>query len=98
MRHLMLATSYLVLLCHFPLSQAEEIRCSGQLIAGDQMHPVDKEYVLKLCGEPDKVVDYYKWHYNEQRRILVFNSDGALVTIRDEEPEEVQENKKSGHF
>ena len=61
---------------------AQEIRCGSHLISGDQIHPVIKEQVLEMCGEPTEK-DYQRWYYKEQHKILVFNGNDELDHIED---------------
>jgi len=61
---------------------AQEMRCGNRLIAGDQIHPLLKEQVLEICGEPTSK-DYDRWFYQEQGKILVFNDNGELDHIED---------------
>lgn len=61
---------------------AQEMRCGSHLIEGDQIHPLIKEQVLELCGEPTEK-DYDRWYYKEQHKILVFNGNGELDHIED---------------
>ena len=61
---------------------AQEMRCGTHLIAGDQIHPLIKEQVLEMCGEPTEK-DYDRWYYQEQGKILVFNGNDELDHIED---------------
>jgi hypothetical protein len=61
---------------------AQEMRCGTHLIAGDQIHPLVKEQVLEMCGEPTEK-DFERWYYKEQRKILIFNGNGELDHIED---------------
>ena len=63
---------------------AQEMRCGNRLIAGDQIHPLMKEQVLEICGEPTSK-DYNRWYYQQQGKILVFNGNGELDHIEDAE-------------
>jgi hypothetical protein len=60
----------------------QEMRCGNLLIAGDQIHPLLKEQVLKECGEPTSQ-DYNRWFYRAQGKILVFNDNGELDHIEE---------------
>jgi hypothetical protein len=63
-------------------AMANEMQCGEHYIFGDQIEPLNREQVLDKCGEPtSRAADH--WYYKEQGKILVFNSDGKLVTIRD---------------
>jgi hypothetical protein len=65
----------------FPV-MANEMRCGEHYISGDQVEPIVREQVLEKCGEPtSKTGDH--WYYEKQGKILVFNSGGSLITIRD---------------
>ena len=61
---------------------AQEMRCGEKLISGDQIHPLIKEQILEICGEPTKK-DYDRWYYKEQHKILVFTGDDELDHIED---------------
>ena len=61
---------------------AQEMRCGNRLISGDQIHPLLKEQVLEICGEPT-AKDYDRWFYKEQGKILVFNANDELDHIED---------------
>jgi len=61
---------------------AQEMRCGAHLIAGDQIHPLVKEQVLEMCGEPTEK-DFERWYYKEQHKILIFNGNGELDHIED---------------
>ncbi len=61
---------------------ANEMKCGNEYIAGDQIEPLLKEQVLKKCGEPSSK-DYERWYYEKQGKVLHFNSNGELVTIKD---------------
>ena len=61
---------------------AQEMRCGNRLIAGDQIHPLMKEQVLEICGEPTSK-DYNRWYYQQQGKILVFNDNDELDHIED---------------
>ena len=61
---------------------AQEMRCGSHLISGDQIHPLIKEQVLEMCGEPTEK-DYDRWFYQEQHKILVFNGNDELDHIED---------------
>lgn len=61
---------------------AQEMRCGDKLIQGDQIHPLIKEQVLEICGEPTEK-DYERWYYKEQAKIVVFNGNGELDHIED---------------
>jgi len=61
---------------------AQEMRCGTHLIAGDQIHPLVKEQVLEMCGEPTEK-DFERWYYKEQHKILIFNGNGELDHIED---------------
>lgn len=63
---------------------AQEMRCGNRLIAGDQIHPLLKEQVLEICGEPTSK-DFDRWFYQDQGKILVFNDNGELDHIEDAE-------------
>ncbi len=67
------------------LSSATSIRCGGHLIEDDQIDPMHSEQVLKLCGKPDSK-EGARWVYNQQKKIVVFNSDGKLMSIHNIEP------------
>ena len=63
---------------------ANEMRCGEHYISGDQIEPLSREQVVEKCGEPTSTsaaADH--WYYEKQGKILVFNSDGKLVTIKD---------------
>ena len=65
---------------------ANEMRCGEQVISGDQIEPLTSEQVVEKCGEPTSTsaaADH--WYYEEQGKILVFNSDRKLETIQDAE-------------
>lgn len=67
-------------------AMASEMRCGESYISGDQIDPITSEQVVEKCGEPtstSEAADH--WYYEEQRKILIFNSDGELETIRDAE-------------
>jgi hypothetical protein len=61
---------------------AQEMRCGTRLISGDQIHPLMKEQVLEICGEPTSK-DYNRWYYQQQGKILVFNDNDELDHIED---------------
>ena len=61
---------------------AQEMRCGNRLISGDQIHPLMKEQVLEICGEPTSK-DYNRWYYQQQGKILVFNDNDELDHIED---------------
>lgn len=61
---------------------AQEMRCGNELISGDQMNPLLKTQVLELCGEPTSR-DGERWYYQQQGKILVFDSDDQLDHIDD---------------
>ena len=61
---------------------AQEMRCGNRLIAGDQIHPLQKEQVLQECGEPTSK-DYTRWFYQKQGKVLVFNDNDELDHIED---------------
>lgn len=61
---------------------AQEMRCGEKLISGDQIHPLIKEQVLEICGEPTEK-DFERWYYKEQHKILIFNGSGELDHIQD---------------
>ena len=63
-------------------AMAQEMRCDEHLISGDQMKPLSQQEVLEKCGEPTTRIGY-QWYYAEQKKILVFNGNGELETIRD---------------
>jgi len=67
------------------ISSAATIRCDGRLIEDDQIEPMNAEQVMKLCGKPDSK-EGARWIYNQQKKILVFNSDGKLMNIHNIEP------------
>ncbi len=63
---------------------ATEIRCGEQVISGHQIEPLSSAQVVEKCGEPmstSEEADH--WYYEEQGKVLVFGSDGMLVTIQD---------------
>ena len=65
-------------------AMASEMRCGENYIEGDQIDPLTSEQVVEKCGEPtSEAADH--WYYEEQGKILIFNSDGKLETIRDAE-------------
>ena len=59
---------------------ANEMRCGNHLISGDQIHPLLKDQVLAKCGEPTSK-EYNRWYYQEQGKILVFNTNDELDHI-----------------
>ncbi len=61
---------------------AQEMRCGNRLIAGDQIHPLLKEQVLEICGEPTSK-EFDRWFYQQEGKILVFNDNGELDHIED---------------
>lgn len=61
---------------------AQEMRCGEKLISGDQIHPLIKEQVLEICGEPTEK-GYDRWYYKEQQKTLVFNGNDELDHIED---------------
>lgn len=61
---------------------AQEMRCGNRLISGDQIHPLIKEQVLEICGEPTSK-QFDRWFYEAQGKILVFNDNGELDHIED---------------
>ncbi len=65
---------------------AQEMRCGEELISGDQVDPLLTEQVLEKCGEPTEI-DGFEWHYAEQEKVLVFNGNNELETIRDSDDE-----------
>jgi hypothetical protein len=65
---------------------AQEMRCGEELISGDQIEPLLKEQVLEKCGEPTEK-DGFKWYYAQQEKVLVFNGNDELETIRDSNDE-----------
>ena len=67
-------------------TMAQEMRCGEHLISGDQMKPLIMQQVLEKCGEPTSKNGYH-WYYAEQKKILVFNGNGELETIRDSNDE-----------
>jgi hypothetical protein len=62
--------------------QAQEMRCGNGLIEGDQMQPMTTDEVEEVCGEPNEIIGY-EWFYHEQGKVLVFNGNNELETIRD---------------
>lgn len=70
------------LLAAIQVSSAQEMRCGEKMIAGDQIHPLIKEQVLEVCGEPTEK-GYDRWYYKEQHKILIFNGNGELDHIED---------------
>lgn len=67
----------------FPL-MANEMRCGEHYISGDQIEPLSRKEVVEKCGEPtttSAAADH--WYYEKQGKVLIFNSDGKLVTIKD---------------
>ncbi len=66
---------------------AQEIRCGNSLISGDEIHPLLKQQVLEICGEPTQK-DQDRWIYQEQHKILVFNGNDELDHIEDVPPTE----------
>lgn len=63
---------------------ANEMRCGEHYISGDQIEPLSRKQVVEKCGEPtttSAAADH--WYYEKQGKILIFNSDGMLVTIKD---------------
>ena len=65
---------------------AQDMRCGEELISGDQIKPLLAEQVLEKCGEPTEK-NGYEWYYAEQEKILVFNGNNELETIRDSNDE-----------
>ena len=65
---------------------AQEMRCGEELISGDQIEPLLSEQVLEKCGEPTEK-DGLKWYYAQQEKVLVFNGNDELETIRDSNDE-----------
>ncbi|MEM6583294.1 MAG: DUF2845 domain-containing protein [Pseudomonadota bacterium] len=65
-----------------PAALAQDMRCGNKLIAGEQIHPLIKEQVLEICGEPTSK-DMDRWYYEEQHKILVFNGNGELEEIQE---------------
>lgn len=65
---------------------AGDMRCGGQIIQDDQVHPFTMAQVLDICGEPSER-DGERWTYEDQGKVLVFNDSGELVAIVDA-PEE----------
>jgi hypothetical protein len=65
---------------------AQEMRCGEDLISGDQIEPLLSEQVLEKCGEPTKK-DGFEWYYAPQEKVLVFNGNDELETIRDSNDE-----------
>ena len=63
---------------------ANEMRCGNHLISGDQLQPLLKDQVLAKCGEPTSK-DYDRWYYQEQGKILVFNTNDELDHIENAE-------------
>lgn len=78
MRFLLASTALVIAL---PL-MADDLQCGDHYISGDQIEPLTREQVVEKCGEPTSKAGYH-WYYKKQGKVLVFNSDGALVTIRD---------------
>jgi len=76
-----LILSSVVLVSTLP-AMAEDMKCGNQYIEGDQIEPLLKEQVVEKCGEPtSKEGDH--WYYESQGKILVFNSDGLLMSVQD---------------
>ena len=65
---------------------AQEMRCGEELISGDQIKPLLAEQVLEKCGEPTEK-NGFEWYYAQQEKILVFNGNDELETIRDSNDE-----------
>ena len=65
---------------------AQEMRCGEELISGDQIKPLLTEQVLEKCGEPTEK-NGFEWYYAKQEKILVFNGNNELETIRDSNDE-----------
>jgi hypothetical protein len=63
-------------------ASAQEMRCGNELISGDQIQPLITVQVLEKCGEPTEQ-DGYRWYYQEQGKILVFNGNGELDHIEE---------------
>jgi hypothetical protein len=78
-KNLMLSTALIGLALP---AMAQEMRCGNHLISGDQIEPLLAEQVVEKCGEPTRK-DGYNWYYEEQKKILVFNGNDELETIRD---------------
>jgi hypothetical protein len=65
---------------------ANEMKCGEHYISGGQIEPLSSAQVVEKCGEPTSTSEASDhWYYEEQGKILVFNSDRKLQTIRDAE-------------
>jgi hypothetical protein len=62
--------------------QAQEMRCGNRLIEGDQIQPMTTDEVEDACGEPNEITGD-EWFYHEQGKVLVFNGNNELETVRD---------------
>ncbi|MEM8563002.1 MAG: DUF2845 domain-containing protein [Pseudomonadota bacterium] len=82
MKNFSILWAFLTVIYLSPAALAQDMRCGNQLIAGEQIHPLIKEQVLEICGEPTSK-DMDRWYYEEQHKILVFNGNGELEEIQE---------------
>jgi hypothetical protein len=61
---------------------ANEMQCGEEYISGEQLEPLTQQQVVEKCGQPTSK-EGFNWFYQQQGKILVFNSNGDLQEIRD---------------